>query len=422
MSHLGDNLEKKPYSISHASSSTSQSSSMLSTMSRFKEYVGTNSSMNSRKSRKISDIELDLVSVEFPEYERSFKYIKTVGRGSFGVACLYKRLNDDIQVVLKQINLMDLTRGEKELAMNEVEVFSKLHHPNIISYYGNFIRGEVLFIEMEYADEGNLAQVINETAEYLPERYVLNVFEQVTSAISYMHGENILHRDLKTANVFLKRGIVKIGDFGISKIMNTKGHAQTILGTPYYFSPEMCEGKEYDEKSDVWAMGCVLGEMCCKQKTFSASNLSDLVKKIMNAEYMSLPDGYSEQLKYLLTVLLQIDPKDRPSASEVLKFYIPLVYKSLGKLDGYTYTSSEAELGNTMKSTNLFGPSSSREYLEASTATMNDFVLNERSVLYQMKSFGNKFSLDPIQLPSTCKIKQMSTSGNHFIVVTEGEL
>src|SRR5690349_15817556 len=119
MSHLGDNLEKKPFSISDGSSSTSHSSSILSTMSRFKDYVGTNSSVNSRKSRKISDIELDLVSVELPEYERSFKYIKTVGRGSFGVACLYKRQNDGIQVVLKQINLTDLTKCEKELAMNE---------------------------------------------------------------------------------------------------------------------------------------------------------------------------------------------------------------------------------------------------------------------------------------------------------------
>lgn len=113
MSNSGENSEKKPFSISEGSSSTSQSSSMLSTMSRFKDYVGTNSSIASRKSRKISDIELDLLSVEHPEYERAFKYIKTVGRGSFGVACLYKRLNDDIQVVLKQINLMELTSGER---------------------------------------------------------------------------------------------------------------------------------------------------------------------------------------------------------------------------------------------------------------------------------------------------------------------
>lgn len=231
--------DKKPFSVSDDSTSSGHSTStLLSTMTRFKDYMSNQSnSVNSRKNRKVSDFEMDMLNVDLDDSKKSFKFIKTVGRGSFGIASLYKRLNDEVFVVLKQINLAELSNSEKEMAMNEVDVFSRLKHPNVISYYSSFIKGEILCIEMEYADEGNLAQVINDTSDFLPERYVLNVFEQMTSAIAYMHSENILHRDLKTANVFLKRGIVKIGDFGISKIMSTKVHAQTILGTPYYFSP-----------------------------------------------------------------------------------------------------------------------------------------------------------------------------------------
>jgi NIMA (never in mitosis gene a)-related kinase 8 len=227
-------IEKKSFSVSDESASSTNS--LLSTMTRFKDYVNTNNnSVNSRKSRKISDIEMDVVSVEVESAEKSFKFVKTVGRGSFGVASLYKRTNDDVLVVLKQINLADVSNAEREMAMNEVAIFSRLAHPNVISYYSSFVRGDILYIEMEFADEGNIAQAINESEKNFPERYVLTVFEQMTGAIAYMHSENILHRDLKTANIFLKRGVVKIADFGISKIMNTKVHAQTILGTPYYF-------------------------------------------------------------------------------------------------------------------------------------------------------------------------------------------
>uniref|UniRef100_A0AAG5D6V5 non-specific serine/threonine protein kinase n=1 Tax=Anopheles atroparvus TaxID=41427 RepID=A0AAG5D6V5_ANOAO len=261
-----------------------------------------------------------------------YRRIRTVGQGSFGVAILYERHSDGQQVVMKQIALNDLTKPEREMAMNEVAVFSQLHHPNIIAYHGSSVRGDLLLIEMEYADGGTLAQVLAERShgEPLPERFVLNIFEQLASAISYMHSQSILHRDLKTANVFLHgRGTVKVGDFGISKIMNTKVQAQTVLGTPYYFSPEMCEGKVYDEKSDVWALGCIVGEMCCLKKAFTATNLSELVTKIMTAEYVPLPGGYSETLRHVLALMFQIDPTARPSASELLQHWIPLIYRNL---------------------------------------------------------------------------------------------
>lgn len=176
--------------------------------------------------------------IDLPQYRR----LKMVGAGSFGIAVLYQRDTDGAQVVIKQISLTDLTSLERQLAMNEVVVFSKLHHPNIIQYFNSFIRNDTLLIEMEYADGGTLAQLINERdpGNRFSERFILGIFEQIISAINYMHEEGIMHRDLKTANVFLTRkGMVKIGDFGISKIINTKIHAQTVLGTPYYFSPEM---------------------------------------------------------------------------------------------------------------------------------------------------------------------------------------
>ena len=88
----------------------------------------------------------------------------------------------------------------------------------------------------------------------MEEKDILDILYQMVSAVAYMHAHNVLHRDLKTANIFMtKEGMIKIGDFGISKIMTTRGHgAQTVLGTPYYISPEMCEGITYDEKSDIW--------------------------------------------------------------------------------------------------------------------------------------------------------------------------
>lgn len=138
----------------------------------------------------------------------------------------------------------------------------------------------------------------------------------------------------------------------------------------------------------------------------------------LKAQYIPLPEGYSEHLKHLLNILLQINPKDRPSAKELNNFHIPNILSNLGKFEGYSYENKNQVYDEDDDSSSIvFGPSATREYLEASTATMNELILTERSILYVMKNFDSNFSLDPIQLPSTCKIKDVSISDSHFLVV-----
>ena len=117
-------------------------------------------------------------------------------------------------------------------------------------------------------------------------------------ALHYVHGKRILHRDLKTQNIFISKNLVKLGDFGIAKVMEgSMTAASTVIGTPYYMSPEVCQGQHYDYKSDVWALGCILYEICALQQAWSGSNLLGLVYKIVQEKQPRLPDNYSEELK-----------------------------------------------------------------------------------------------------------------------------
>ncbi|GMS98741.1 hypothetical protein PENTCL1PPCAC_20916, partial [Pristionchus entomophagus] len=214
-------------------------------------------------------------------YER----IRVVGKGAFGSAILYRRKDDDSLVIIKEINMHDLGANERQFALNEVSLLSRLDHPCIVSYFDSFEEDGILMIEMEYADGGTLAQHLSRCDSFMPEQEITELMRQMLSAVAYLHRNSVLHRDLKTANVFLTReNNVKIGDFGISRIMGTdtiQMGAETVVGTPYYISPEMCEGKTYNEKSDIWALGCILYEMACLQKAFEGENLPALVNRIM---------------------------------------------------------------------------------------------------------------------------------------------
>ena len=247
---------------------------------------------------------------------------------------LCRRKRDSSLVVVKELYQQEMTEEDRRASMNEIRVLSMLRHPNIIAYYDSFtvdseglredniLNAGSLMIVMEYADGGTLHDFISQQQLYLSEREVLRLFSQVALALHHVHGHNILHRDLKTANILISGSdnckILKLGDFGISKVLSSKSKAETIVGTPSYLSPELCEGKPYDKKSDVWALGCVLAEIACLRKLFDASNLPALVLKIMRGTHEPIPGQYSERLHTLIKSMVNGNPLRRPDMNEII--------------------------------------------------------------------------------------------------------
>lgn len=143
----------------------------------------------------------------------------------------------------------------------------QLSHPNIVKYEESFVEGDWLIIVMEYCecrDLGYHVKIKKQQKQFFDERVISNWFIQILIALEYIHQKKILHRDIKLSNIFLtKSGKIKIGDFGISKQLTTEvNKAQTLVGTPYYLSPEVCKNEPYTYKSDIWSLGCVLYELC----------------------------------------------------------------------------------------------------------------------------------------------------------------
>jgi NIMA (never in mitosis gene a)-related kinase len=167
----------------------------------------------------------------------------------------------------KKIVLVTLTPKERNLAHTEALVLKDLRHPHIVSYKNSYIDNTQLVIVMEYCAGGDLSNCIRihkEKNQPFSERLILNWFVQIVLALDFIHSKKILHRDIKSGNIFLTaNGTVKIGDFGISRVLEgSNDAASTMVGTPVYMSPEVCQSRPYTYKSDIWSLGCLLHELC----------------------------------------------------------------------------------------------------------------------------------------------------------------
>ncbi|XP_067841974.1 serine/threonine-protein kinase Nek5-like [Heptranchias perlo] len=252
-----------------------------------------------------------------------YEVIRLIGEGAFGKAFLVKAKDDNTQVVIKKIKTAKMRQKEREASLKEVILLGKMKHPNIVTFLDSFEERQNLYIVMEYCDGGDLMRRINmQRGVCFGEEQVLDWFVQICLGMKHIHDRKILHRDIKTQNIFLcNKGVtVKLGDFGIARMLNnTMELAHTCIGTPYYLSPEICENRPYNNKTDIWSLGCVLYELSTLNHPFEGNNLHQLVVKICRGRYAPINPRYTYDMRMLLAQLFKVNPRDRPSINTILK-------------------------------------------------------------------------------------------------------
>ena len=253
-----------------------------------------------------------------------FEIIQKLGDGSFSVVYKVRRKLDNIIYALKKVKLLKLKEKEKQNALNEVRILASIKSPFVIKYKEAFIEesDKSLCIVMEYANHGDLHQTISKFRKMnylMDESDIWRILIQMVKGLKALHDLKILHRDLKSANIFLfSDGTAKIGDCNVSKVVY-EGIGYTQTGTPYYASPEVWNDSPYDIKSDIWSLGVVIYEMLTLHPPFRAENMEDLYKKVLKGQYAKINDKYSDDISNIIKLLLKVNPNERPTCDQILK-------------------------------------------------------------------------------------------------------
>ena len=261
-----------------------------------------------------------------------FQIISKLGEGAYSTVFKVKRNIDKKIYALKKVKILNLSEKEKENALNEVRILASVKSNFVVSYKEAFFdeKDNTLCIVMEFADRGDLYQKIvqhKKSAIFFEESDIWRIFIQLVKGLKSLHDLKILHRDMKSANVFLfSNGSAKLGDLNVSKVAK-RGLGYTQTGTPYYASPEVWKDKPYDNKSDVWSLGCVLYEMITLRPPFRAQNMEGLFNKVCKGQYNRIPERFSDDLFQVVQFLLQVNPNSRPSCEQILNH--PIVQKRI---------------------------------------------------------------------------------------------
>ena len=301
-----------------------------------------------------------------PSKLSDFDVICTIGSGSYGKCEKIRRRSDGKILVWKDMDYGSMTEPEKQQLVFEVNLLRELRHKHIVRYHDRIIdrSNSRLYLIMEHCGGGDLSELINKYRKerrYVDEQLVIKIFVQLALALSACHNQHersgykgrVLHRDLKPANVFLdEQQNVKLGDFGLARVLHhDTSFAKTFVGTPYYMSPEQMKKVLYNEKSDIWSLGCLVYELCALIPPFTAPNQKLLAVKIKEGNHRRIPSRYSDELNECIDAMLHLSPSKRPQLRDVLK--LPFLQKTVqlfetedSKTDGSTEATNVHDNGD----------------------------------------------------------------------------